>query len=150
MAAISGKTKECPKCHKSSLYVYVFDRCDVCIKDMTYRAPNNETYGKTVEYAICCLSNIEISKNFEGRFNPLTITEAELASLEKELSKIPKVKSFSGDNTSVDFILEGGKTLNVKTIIRNCKVCPGKIGQATRKNLWNISSHYLLNIKRLK
>jgi adenine-specific DNA-methyltransferase len=122
----------CPNCGIDMPFDYfcVFEKCNSCLEagEIT-----NETFGVTIEWLMSILSGVECSHEL-SRVNKKMITVQIFELALEQLKILPKIIQFiGGDNGSVDFILEGGKTLSVKTNITGGKVCPNKIGQTTRK-----------------
>lgn len=100
-----------------------------------------EIFGMTVEKAFADSSTLEckidesrIDREFYAMILPL---------VKKLTSRIPEITSYVGHTTkSIDFLLDGEKTLSVKTNHNGFKVCPQEIGQTTKRRFcekFNIS-----------
>lgn len=96
----------------------------------------NETWGISVEVAICKFWNVSIPPEYVGRFDNNMVLDAQSA-ISKNATKlnIPKMTSCKGaerkgqKKSPVDF-MAGNKTVSVKTNYNgNYKVCPPEIGQ---------------------
>lgn len=149
----------CPKGYTREVLVQTAARCDVSVK----RAPplrgnksmqelckdlaekhgvddacgdNNttETLGMTVEYIICRLTNTPHTIS-DTRISPVLAKDEKLiAVVQACIDRLPRVVMHVGsENKATDFVLEGNKTLSVKTNFTGTKVCPQTIGQATRQ-----------------
>ena len=123
--------------HKNNIKKFV----DVTIE----KNLNNETIGESAEASICLVTNIVCHIN-NNRINPIIVNR--LIKKLKEtniLDQLPsKIISSDGyKNGSIDFKLENGDTVSLKTLkYKDGKVCPQKLGQPTLKSwdkLWNQS-----------
>lgn len=102
--------------------------------DDTGFTDTNETFGQTIEYILCDLANI-----------PADVSEARIS---REIARDPAIREMlqtamaalparlarhsAANQNEVDFVLENGNTLSVKTTINNqTKICPQVIGQMT-------------------
>ena len=96
---------------------------------------NNETIGQTAEYCVCLVSGIDcfidksrIDEEIANSINPV---------IQKFLNLYPNMKiskSLGYKNGKVDFELENGKTLSLKTLKKSDgKICP-QGGQPTLKS----------------
>lgn len=102
---------------------------------------NNETIGQSAEYSICINSNIKcyidstrINKIIVSRLNKLLKKDNILHQLPS-----PITESCGYKNGSVDFKLQNGKTLSLKTLrYKDGIVCPQKVGQPTLTSWDNI------------
>jgi hypothetical protein len=98
---------------------------------------NNETIGQTAEAAFCSLCNIKcnisqerIDENYKQKIENIIKTHNILEKL-----PTPIKESCGFKNNSVDFKLENGETLSLKTLkYNNGKICPQKVGQPTLKS----------------
>lgn len=97
---------------------------------------NNETLGITAEKTISDIFGIDYPKNFYTRYSP-NLQYMLDDTIRNAFMYLPKPIKHSGSSTGLrggtskcpyDFVLEGNKTLSVKTNIGN-KVCPPEIGQ---------------------
>lgn len=105
---------------------------------------NNETIGQTAEAALCNVANISCSID-ASRIN-LDIKKKieDKLSLDNITSRLSSpIKSSVGyKNDSVDFILENGEKLSLKTLKNNTgKICPQNTGQPTYKSWDNKFNH---------
>ena len=100
------------------------------------RKDNNETFGMSIENAICNLFNLDKPDHLEKRSNHIIELKSRDVIL-RAFKYIPKPIKYAGSEkgkfgnqskSPVDFILDGEKTLSLKTNIGN-KVCPPEIGQ---------------------
>ena len=101
----------------------------------------NETFGISAESAICRKFNLVEPKSFIGRVSAGTINE--LAPVINEAFKhLPKAIVHTGSEVgnrggkskcSYDFILEGKRTLSLKSNFNGTKVCPPEVGQPNAK-----------------
>ena len=93
---------------------------------------NNETFGMTVEKAICeiyelknNIDNIRIDKKIINEIKPLLV---------KYLNNLKSKPNEYGGGPEYDFMMDNGKNMQVKTNFNSSdKVCPPKIGQCTKK-----------------
>lgn len=97
---------------------------------------NNETLGITAEKTVCDVFNIKYPSNFYTRYTPSLQYQLEDV-IKEAFLHLPKPIEHSGSSVgcrggnskcSYDFILEGNKTLSLKTNIGKM-VCPPEIGQ---------------------
>ncbi len=101
---------------------------------------NNETLGMTAESAICDYFNLQKPESFTKRCSPSI--ERQLMPVIKDAFKIlPKAIKHTGSESgergeqskcSYDFVLEGDKTLSLKTN-KGKMVCPPEVGQPGSK-----------------
>lgn len=113
------------------------------IEFVEYKNRNNETLGATTEFVICKHFNLPIpaSANLTARadrnlIKPLTSTViSAFNELPNPISYVgTEGGSRQGSKSSVDFLLEGNKTLSLKTnTSKSNKVCPPEIGQPSFK-----------------
>ena len=97
---------------------------------------NNETLGITAEKTICDLFHLEAPSSFEKRYskemeeNLKPIIQSVFKYLPKPIKHCGSDKGTYGgqSKSSYDFILEGNKTLSLKTNIGKM-VCPPEVGQ---------------------
>lgn len=128
-----------------------------------FKNRNNETLGATTEFLICKHFNLKIpsSANLIDRsdmtlIKPLTpIIVSAFNELPVPISYVgAEAGSRQGSKSSVDFLLEGNKTLSLKTNISKLnKVCPPEIGQPSFKTFdhyFSDSGFYLPPIDELK
>ena len=112
------------------------------VEDLTKK--NNETFGMSVEKAICEIFNLESDDINDNRVDRQTINEIkdELQNY-MNLKKMTATKYIGARNNQDDFIINVEnenslasdiKLLQVKTNFNNSdKVCPPKIGQCTKR-----------------
>jgi hypothetical protein len=102
---------------------------------------NNETIGQCAEAAVCEHYNIEYCIS-EQRLDNNTKQKLIKLLKDKDLKNILSceiIESCGYKNGSIDFKLEGGKTLSLKTLKwKGGKICPQKVGQPTLKSWDNI------------
>jgi hypothetical protein len=113
------------------------------IELIEFKQRNNETLGATAEYVICDYFKLKIpvSSNLITRADKSlikSITPA-IVSAFKELPKAityvgTEGGSRQGSKSSIDFVLEGDRSLSLKTnVSKSNKVCPPEIGQPSFK-----------------
>lgn len=97
-----------------------------------------EQIGISAEVAIADLSQVEVNLAYRLRGRPELIEHIKMA-LEKLITEIPKPTThIAEDKNPVDFILNGSKTLSVKTNMRQAgKIAPQNIGQPTSSTFWS-------------
>lgn len=96
-----------------------------------------ETFGITAEKTICDLFKIEVPENYKGRSS--NIIQAQMTpTIQEAFKHIPKAIRSTGaeqgerganSKCSYDFVLEGEKTLSLKTTINGSMICPPEVGQ---------------------
>ena len=99
---------------------------------------NNETLGQSAEKVICDLSGLD-SSHFEDRSDK-SYEEILKPIITKALNILPSVIKHAGlergkrggpSKSSMDFYLNEGQTLSVKTNKNSdMKVCPSEVGQS--------------------
>ena len=98
---------------------------------------NNETHGQTAEKVICDLSGLSNSQ--EKRSNPIYEEKLKLL-ISEALKELPKITKHSGldrgstgaqSKSSIDFNLEGNKTLSVKCFKSAPMACAPEVGQGS-------------------
>lgn len=121
--------------HKNRTFKFRFIMSKICewLKELKI---NNETLGMTAEKTICTVFNIKGDKTLEYRSNktierdltPIVIDAFKY--LPKAIKHTGSIKGIRGGNSkcSYDFILQGNKTLSLKTNYGNM-VCPPEVGQ---------------------
>ncbi len=101
---------------------------------------NNETLGMTAESAICNYFGLKKPDSFINRCSP-TIEKQLLPIIKDSFEIIPKAIKHTGSESgmrgeqskcSYDFVLEGNKTLSLKTN-KGKMVCPPEVGQPGSK-----------------
>ncbi len=121
------------------------------IEFIEYKNRNNETLGASTEFVICKHFNLTIpaSSNLFARTDKTLITPL-TSTVISAFNELPYPISYvgaeggsrQGSKSSVDFILEGNKTLSLKTnTSKSNKVCPPEIGQPSFKTF----DHYFSN-----
>src|SRR3989338_627967 len=99
---------------------------------------NNEQIGVSAEISIADIFNISISDNYRNRgVQDITNTIKPIITNIFEINSIPlPIKHIAENQNTIDFMLEGNKTLSVKTNKQKLgKAAPQKIGQAS-SNTW--------------
>ena len=110
-------------------------------------AVNNESVGISAEVAIAKSYDVAVNPAYEARAEKkiveLLMNKNSVVKI-FELEGIPKPqKHIAEGQNPVDFILEGGKTLSVKTNQEGLgKVAPQKIGQPTAETYFTYLEHY--------
>lgn len=97
---------------------------------------NNETFGITAEAAVCKAFNLEMPESFAKRVsaplleNLIPIAERAFESMPKAIRHTGSEKGDRGESSKCpyDFVLEGDKTLSLKTNKKQY-VCPPEVGQ---------------------
>lgn len=97
-----------------------------------------EQVGISAEVAIADLSQVEVNFAYRLRGRSELIDHMKPA-LEKMIAEIPKPTShIAEDRNPIDFLLDGNKTLSVKTNMRQAgKIAPQNIGQPTSLTFWS-------------
>jgi hypothetical protein len=104
---------------------------------------NNETLGATTEFVICKHFNLALppAANLISR-SDMSLVEPITSSVISAFKDLPEPIAYvgaeggarQGSKSSVDFILDGNRTLSLKTnTSRTNKVCPPEIGQPSFK-----------------
>ena len=97
---------------------------------------NTETIGISAEYAICKKFNLDYPTSFETRKSNKIVSEIS-DTINKAFKQMPKAIKHTGSDSGIrqgaskcsyDFVLEGNKTLSLKTNIGKM-VCPPEVGQ---------------------
>ena len=97
---------------------------------------NNETLGMTAESAICSYFDLQKPDSFIKRCSP-TIEKQLLPVIKESFEIIPRAIKHTGSESGIrgeqskcsyDFVLEGNKTLSLKTN-KGKMVCPPEVGQ---------------------
>ena len=98
-----------------------------------------EQVGISVEIAIGDLAGVPIDDVYRSRGRPDLIQHITPA-LAGTIKRIPRpTDHIAGDQNPIDFLLEGGKTLSVKSNMRAAgKIAPQKIGQPTSTTFWSL------------
>lgn len=112
---------------------------------------NNETLGITAEKTVCDLFGLEYPKNFFKRYSvEMQYQLEDIISYAFESLPIPikycgSLPGERGGNSksSYDFILNGDKTLSLKTNIGK-KVCPPEVGQPNDKTCYNYFKEFVV------
>ena len=97
-----------------------------------------EQVGISVEVALADLSGVAINQSYRARAKPELIEHVG-PGLERYLNSFPKpIKHIAEDQNPIDFLLEGSKTLSVKSNMKKAgKVAPQNIGQPTATTFWS-------------
>lgn len=99
---------------------------------------NNETFGMSVEKAICEIYQLE--NNIDNKRTDKNIVDELKNKLKTYLDEknIKMIEYVGGCGNKDDFLLDDGKTLQVKSNYGSSdKVCPPKIGQCTKRTFIN-------------
>lgn len=133
------------------------------IEFIEYKNRNNETLGATTEFVICKHFNLKvpptanlIERSDKTLIKPLTTTViSAFNELPNPISYVgAEGGSRQGSKSSVDFLLEGNKTLSLKTnLSKSNKVCPPEIGQPSFKTFdhyFSDSGFYVPPIDEIK
>ena len=98
-----------------------------------------EQVGISAEIAIGDLAGVPIDDFYRSRGRPELVQHMAPA-LASILRRIPRpTDHVAGDQNPVDFLLEGGKTLSIKSNMRAAgKIAPQKIGQPTSNTFWSL------------
>lgn len=114
---------------------------------------NNETFGISVENAICNLYRLDKPSHLEKRTNKEIEAKSKNVIIEA-FKSIPRPIKYIGaekgnygakSKSPVDFVLDGNKTLSLKTNIGN-KVCPPNIGQPSIETFKKYFEYLIPNI----
>ena len=103
-----------------------------------YLPNNNETFGMSIEKSLCEIYKLNNNID-EKRIDRIIINEIK-DKLKNYLDKFNiKISEYIGWNSNhIDFMLEDGRTLQVKTNFNDSnKICPPKIGQCTKRTFLN-------------
>ena len=121
--------------HKNRTFKFRFNFPNL-IKLFIEERKNTETIGISAEYAICKKFNIEYPDSFDRRKSNKIVSELENV-LDNAFKHLPKAIKHTGSDSGerrgaskcpYDFVLEGNKTLSLKTNIGKM-VCPPEVGQ---------------------
>lgn len=101
-----------------------------------------EQVGISAEVAIADLTDVAIDSAYRSRGRAELIRHM-TPLIARELGNIPKpIKHIAEDQNPIDFLLEGGKTLSVKSNMRAAgMVAPQNIGQPTSSTFWSRMPH---------
>ena len=122
---------------------------------MLKMAVNNESIGISAEVAIAKSFNLDINDEYVYRseqsiVNLLLKNDNIISIFKKEHIPIP-IEHVAEKQNPVDFLLEGNKTLSVKTNQEGLgKVAPQIIGQATSETYFRYLEKYFDNVLNLK
>lgn len=121
--------------HKNRTFKFRFNFPNL-IKLFIEEKTNTETIGISAEYAICKEFSLKYPPSFERRKSNKLISEM-YPIIKIALSHLPRAIRHTGSDSGVrlgsskcpyDFLLEGNKTLSLKTNIGKM-VCPPEVGQ---------------------
>jgi hypothetical protein len=103
-----------------------------------------EQVGISAEIAIGDLTEVAIADSYRRRGRP-ELVEHMTPALAGIVSRIPKpTRHIAADQNLIDFMLEGEKTLSVKSNMRKAgKVAPQKIGQPSAVSIWEHLPHFV-------
>jgi len=98
-----------------------------------------EQVGISAEIAVADLTGVEVEESYRRRGRPELVKHISPA-LVDTVKRIPKPTAhIAVDQNPIDFMLEGDKTLSVKSNMRKAgKVPPQKIGQPTASTFWDL------------
>jgi hypothetical protein len=98
-----------------------------------------EQVGISAEIAVADLTGVEIEESYRRRGRPELVKHISPA-LVDTVKRIPKpTVHIAADQNPIDFMLEGDKTLSVKSNMRSAgKIAPQKIGQPTASTFWEL------------
>lgn len=101
-----------------------------------------EQVGISAEVALADLTGVSISEAYRTRSRDELVRHIK-PSLSRLIKSIPKpIEHIAEDKSPVDFLLEGEKTLSVKSNMRKAgKVAPQNIGQPTAVTFWSRLPH---------
>lgn len=109
-----------------------------------------ETLGITAEKAICDLFGLKTPPEYQGRYSPTLLNEIK-PTIAKAFKNLPKATRSTGaeqgkrgenSKCSYDFVLEGGKSLSVKTNTGKM-VCPPEVGQPGASTCYHYFKEYV-------
>lgn len=118
-------------------------------------AINNESIGISAEVAIARSFGVRVNPYYEARSEPAIVNLLLKNDNVKRIfykEEIPApTKHIAEGQNPVDFILEGNKTLSVKTNQQGLgKVAPQSIGQPTAETYFNYLENYFYNFRKLQ
>ena len=98
-----------------------------------------EQVGISAEVAVADLTRVVIADHYRRRGRPELVSHMSPA-LVDVVKKIPKpIRHIAEDQNPIDFMLEGDKTLSIKSNMRDAgKIAPQNIGQPTSSTFWEL------------
>ena len=101
-----------------------------------------EQVGISAEVAVADLTGVAIADHYRRRGRPELVQHISPA-LVSVVKRIPKpTRHIAEDQNPIDFMLEGDKTLSVKSNMRDAgKIAPQNIGQPTSSTFWELLPH---------
>ena len=98
-----------------------------------------EQVGISAEVAVADLTGVAVTAHYRSRGRPELVSHISPA-LVDVVKKIPKpTRHIAEDQNPIDFMLEGDKTLSVKSNMRDAgKIAPQNIGQPTSSTFWEL------------
>ena len=98
-----------------------------------------EQVGISAEVAVADLTGVAIADHYRRRGRPELVQHISPA-LVSVVKRIPKpTRHIAEDQNPIDFMLEGDKTLSVKSNMRDAgKIAPQNIGQPTSSTFWEL------------
>jgi hypothetical protein len=101
-----------------------------------------EQVGISAEVAVADLAGVAIADDYRRRGRPELVQHISPA-LVSVVNRIPKpTRHIAEDQNPIDFMLEGDKTLSVKSNMKSVgKIAPQKIGQPTASTFWDLLPH---------
>lgn len=133
--------------HQNRTFKFRFQMRNL-LKFLLKNKETTETLGITAEKTICDIFQIDYPENFEKRYS-LTVQNQISNLLIEAFKDIPKPIKHTGSEkgdragaskSSFDFLLEGKKTLSVKTN-SGSYVCPPEVGQPSDKTFFSYFGH---------
>ncbi len=138
--------------HKKRSFKFRFDLNNL-IQLLNKKEQTNETFGVSVENNICEIFNLDRPDHLLKRADSTLINETKDI-ITKAFEELPKPIKYVGaekgerggqSKSPFDFILDGNKTLSVKTNTGN-KVCPPEIGQPSIETFKNHFGYLIDNL----
>ncbi|MCX6448725.1 MAG: hypothetical protein NTV18_06275 [Actinobacteria bacterium] len=101
-----------------------------------------EQVGISAELAVADLTGVAVADHYRRRGRPELVQHISPA-LVGVVNRIPKpTRHIAEDQNPIDFMLEGDKTLSVKSNMRDAgKIAPQNIGQPTSSTFWELLPH---------
>lgn len=124
--------------HKKRSFKFRFFMKNI-IALLTNKTKTTETLGITAEKAVCDLFSLDFPEEYRDRCDD-KLERDMMSTIKQAFNELPKAISYEGNKqgirggnskSSYDFVLEGNKTLSLKTNMRDM-VCPPEVGQPCR------------------
>lgn len=128
--------------HKNRTFKFRFIMSNI-IKFLKEINKSNETFGITAEKTICDIFNLDAPSHMTHR-SSIKIENKIRDYIKEAFKNLPRPIRYTGADQGIrkaeskcpyDFVLEGGKTLSLKTNTQN-KVCPSEVGQPSSKTCY--------------